>query len=559
MSVVGGSSGSQGQDDLVRATIASWRDALVNLTGSNRLLNFKPRKTSAVTVASPPAAEVLHRLAAKETFVFRPREAAPDLRELPAVAADSVPSGRSLPRRGRTTLDVTAEAADLRGALRNLLRRSNQEYLDRGLWILYLAVGSLAWTDESGTRYTSPLLLRPVELVANGRDQPPDLKAADEDSLVNPALSLKLSEAGIVLPAVEDLDEEDLDDLLDRFRRALPPEKSWTVSGDVVLSYFTFAKEAMYRDLLENEAEIAEHPGVRALAAGGRGNDVGDFGFDEIPDEEIDVRAAVDAIPLVLDADSSQRASIAAALEGRSFVMDGPPGTGKSQTIANMIGALLHAGRSVLFVSEKAAALDVVRNRLTEVGLGTYLLELHSHKATRKQVAEALGQALDTQLVPHSPMGAVDIDQLRRRQRELNDYAQAMNVPRAPLDYSLHTVLGWIARLNEVPAAPATGRAPDDLTVAGLGIVRGRRNDSPPPGGPPCRASRSCGGVSRRNGRWRRASIRRCGPYVSCVQSCWSTRGLPIPSTCADRHRRQRSVRSHRTMPSGRRRYPAPG
>ncbi len=89
--------------------------------------------------------------------------------------------------------------------------------------------------------------------------------------------------------------------------------------------------------------------------------------------------------------------------------MDGPPGTGKSQTIANMIGVLLHAGKTVLFVSEKAAALDVVRDRLTAAGLRAYLLELHSPKATRKEVADELGQALDTEPVAPAPMAAMNV------------------------------------------------------------------------------------------------------------------------------------------------------
>ena len=141
---------------------------------------------------------------------------------------------------------------------------------------------------------------------------------------------------------------------------------------------------------------------------------------------------------MILDADSSQRASIAAALDGRSFVMDGPPGTGKSQTIANMIGVMLHAGKTVLFVSEKAAALDVVRDRLDEAGLRAYLLELHSHKATRKQVAVALGTALDTVPVPPAPMSPMDVDTARKRREQLNAYAEAMNRKRGPLGYSLH-------------------------------------------------------------------------------------------------------------------------
>ena len=126
----------------------------------------------------------------------------------------------------------------------------------------------------------------------------------------------------------------------------------------------------MYRDLLDHEDLAAAHPAVGALAAGGPAGAGRGLVFDEIPEHEIDSRAAPETTPVVLDADASQRAAIAAALDGRSFVLDGPPGTGKSQTIANIIGAALHAGKTVLFVSEKAAALDVVRDRLASAGLG---------------------------------------------------------------------------------------------------------------------------------------------------------------------------------------------
>ena len=151
--------------------------------------------------------------------------------------------------------------------------------------------------------------------------------------------------------------------------------------------------------------------------------------------------------------------------------MDGPPGTGKSQTIANMIGVLLRSGKTVLFVSEKAAALDVVRDRLAAAGLRAYLLELHSHKATRKQVAVELGAALDTVPVPPAAMTAMDVETVRKRREELNAYADAMNRPRSPLGYSLHDVLGLIARLQEVPVAPVDGMAPADLTVEAFGEI----------------------------------------------------------------------------------------
>src|SRR5690606_6577443 len=96
----------------------------------------------------------------------------------------------------------------------------------------------------------------------------------------------------------------------------------------------------------------------------------------------------------ILDADASQRRCMVAARQGHSFVMDGPPGTGKSQTIANIIAQAIRDGKTVLFVSEKIAALEVVKARLDDKGLGDYLLELHSHKATRKEVARALYESL---------------------------------------------------------------------------------------------------------------------------------------------------------------------
>ena len=350
------------------------------------------------------------------------------------------------------------------------MRRSNREYLDRGLPVQYLAFGTLTWTDWDRARYTSPLLLVPVRLVTTGPRQPPMLEPTDDDPVINPALSLKLSQYGLALPRVDDPAEVTLSGLMDAVRAAIAAKDGWQVSESAALSCFSFMKEAMYRDLLDHEDLVAAHPAVRALAACGLTGS-GPV-FEEIAGHQTGTCAAPEVPRVILDADSSQRACIAAALGGRSFVMDGPPGTGKSQTIANMIGALLHAGKTVLFVSEKAAALDVVRDRLTEAGLGGYLLDLHSHKATRKEVAVSLGKALDT--VPAVPVAVppMDMNAARRRREQLNAYAGALNRVRDPLGYSLHDVLGMIASLHAVPAAPAAGLAPVDLTVEVLGEIR---------------------------------------------------------------------------------------
>jgi REase_MTES_1575/Protein of unknown function (DUF4011)/AAA domain/Protein of unknown function (DUF3320) len=465
------------QDDgdremLIRAAISGWRDSLINLTAANRLLNFKPSRTGMIAVVRPAAGDVLARLRAGGGYTFRslkPKPAAPAPAGQDVWTPSEVPAP---PPAAADILDTDSDPDDLAAALRALGRRSSQEYLDRGRSVLYLAFGTLTWTDEDRARYVSPLLLVPVRLVAPGPRQLPALEPTEDDPVVNQALGLKLSSYGITLPRVDDLEEVTLDGLLGAVRDAVAGKDGWRVGEDVVLSCFSFAKEAMYRDLLDHEDLVAAHPAVAVLASGGVAPGGAGFVFDEIADEEIDTRAAPETTPVILDADSSQRAAIAAALSGRSFVLDGPPGTGKSQTIANMIGVLLHAGKTVLFVSEKAAALDVVRDRLTGAGLGAYLLELHSHKATRKEVAVSLGQALDTVPVPPAAMSRMNVDAARQRREQLNAYADAMNRPREPLGCSLHDVLGMIANLHDVPAAPTTGLAPVGLTVESFGDIQ---------------------------------------------------------------------------------------
>ncbi|HKA95014.1 MAG TPA: DUF3320 domain-containing protein [Streptosporangiaceae bacterium] len=485
---------SADREMLIRAAIGGWRGSLIDLTASSPLLNLKPSRTGMITVIRPAAGELLSRFRLGGSHTFRslpsaPREPVPSWWERAAAAAGP---GRPAPGAAPATpppaadvLDTDKDPDELASALRALTRRSNQAYLDRGLRVLYLAFGTLTWTDEGRARYTSPLLLAPARLVNAGPRQLPALEPTGDDPLVNPALSLKLSRYGITLPSADDTDDADdleenpLDRLLDAVRKAVAAQDGWRVGDGVVLSCFSFPTEAIYRDLLDHEDLVAAHPAVRALAAGGRTAAGGPtaagrgFVFDEIAEHEIDARAAPEMTPVILDADSSQRVCIAAALAGRSFVMSGPPGTGKSQTIANIIGAALHAGKTVLFVSEKAAALDVVRDRLAGAGLGAYLLELHSHKATRREVAVSLGKALDTVPVAPAPMAPADVDAARQRREQLTAYADAVNRPRGPLGYSLYDILGVIASLGAVPAAPATGRARvADLTVEVYGEIR---------------------------------------------------------------------------------------
>jgi hypothetical protein len=416
-----------------------------------------------IEVARPAAEDVLTRLRTGGTFAFR------SLTPWAGAAATGDASG-TVPPPAPYLLDTRMEPDDLEAALRVLTRRSNMAALELGAPVLYLAFGTLTWTDRDRAAYTSPLLLVPVRLVATEPEQPPMLEPTQDDPAINPALSLELARDRITLPRLADLGQVTMSGLLDRVREAVAAKDDWMVSETAVLSCFPPMKEAMYQDLLAHEDLVAAHPAVRALAAGGRTG--AEPALGAIPRHAASTGEAGENPPVILGADSAQRACIMAALAGRSFTVDGPPGTGKSQTIANMIGALLHAGKTVLLVSEKAAALDVVAERLTGAGLGGYLLELHSDTATRKAAAASLASALDS--VPAAPVAVPprDAETARSQREQLREYAHAVNRVRDPLGYSVHDVLAMIASLRSVPAAPAAGPAPVRPTTEVLGEIR---------------------------------------------------------------------------------------
>lgn len=459
----GGEPHASGRDleTLVRQRIDDWRRRLIDLSFRNRLINYRPTKQSTLTLIAPNL-RVLADATREAPFDFYlpPESAEDDDRAAHArVIATVVPGSDEI------VADLDSRKR-IERVLDNLARRSNAEFEDKALRILHLAAGFLEWEDVARKeRLVSPLILVPVELKRESPRHPYRLFfARDEETVINPALTIKLeTDAGLTLSEDWAWEDKAVDLELEEIRRALG-STGWTVNENIALGLFSFQKMVMYRDLLRNEDRIAAHATVRSLATG-VAEPTWQNDFDRVPGlEQLDEAQKPQDCFSVLDADASQRRSIEAAKRGCSFVMHGPPGTGKSQTIANIIAEGLGQQKRILFISEKIAALDVVHKRLAERGLAEFCLKLHGRDAGRREVVESLYESLSTKMTPRPVMSDADFDRLAATRRRLSTAVEQLH-RKSPVLLGLapREVYGKLASLHRAPyaggAPPATERS----------------------------------------------------------------------------------------------------
>jgi very-short-patch-repair endonuclease len=284
--------------------------------------------------------------------------------------------------------------------LRTIYDRYRGHAAELGIHTLQIAFGFVEWREADGEKqaHHAPLLLMPVHLrreikVGNYRYA---LSGEDENLSVNMALQEMLKRNfGVVLPGVsaEDTPETyfaNVQQLLEDAKREL------RLVRYVTIAVLPFPNMAVWRDLDTEQwpsSELVTHPQLQRLlgATGGAG------GSSAFPtDYDVEEMASASVPPLVLPADVSQHSALIDACSGKSLAVEGPPGTGKSQTIANMIAAALNQERRVLFVAEKRAALEVVARRLEQLGFGPLMLELHSERSTKSQVITSLQHRLNS-------------------------------------------------------------------------------------------------------------------------------------------------------------------
>ncbi len=421
--------------------IERWKTRLLDLSLRNRLINFRQTGRT-VRLMVPDVARLEDMLADETQFSIYPK-----------TDGDEEYLRQQLDAQQLYTSEAPAETQK---RLLLLYRTSRSSIEETGANLLHLAVGMLKWfeSESSETPRYAPLILLPVKLIRNstGFGYRYDFSLSDEPLRPNVTLLEKLrTDFGIETDGLDDLPEDehglDVPLILRNFRAAIRDTSRWEVEESVFLGLFSFNKFLMWRDLQENMDRLRQNRLVRHFV------DPAQEGFDPDPfprPEDLDDQVKPGELYCTRDADATQLAAIRAAADKRTFVLEGPPGTGKSQTIANIIADSLARGKRVLFVAEKMAALSVVRHRLEEDGLGPFCLELHSAKASKKDVLAQLQAGLSAASMSEPPEWRQLCEELELTRDQLNTYVRELHEPRATGE-SLYQVLGRLSLLGDGP------------------------------------------------------------------------------------------------------------
>lgn len=377
---------------------------------------------------------------------------------------------------------------ELETRLQRLYSESRSALEETGANILFIALGFLEWEEsvigKNSTRQ-APLMLIPVQLERGELNRETStyeyrVKYTGEDILTNLSLREKLKhDFSIALPVIKPSTKPE-SYFKSIVETVLEVKPEWKVRRFASLGLFEFGKLMMYLDLDAGrwpDAAIVSHPLVDSLT-GAMAKPVEDEGDGREP-VGFQSEHAIDSIDeihtkytLIDDADSSQHSALIDVINGNNLVIEGPPGTGKSQTITNMIAAALNQGKKVLFVAEKKAALDVVKSRLTKAGLGNFCLELHSHKTQKQAVIASIGERLAEKGKYPSPNRlSQSIETYERLKSRLNDHVRLLNGEWKDSGYSLHQILIQAARLREALKVPGDAFHPSSPTDLPLSQV----------------------------------------------------------------------------------------
>ena len=385
---------SKGQLELEKAEIGKfdlWEKKLLDLSKRNQLIDFK-LKGKGLQILSYDMNALYNAFESKKrTYTIGESNlnlSSYELLELPVSTQDNYDLIHSTFASG--VLPIVKRNTNINDSLKFFDRERRKAFEESGSNVLYLAIGFISWfeSDRAQLPKYSPIILVPVDLKRHskesyslvGREEVPFLNISvfeffHQEFKMNfdDLLSMSLFEG-----------EVDVDKILNTVADKIKKINRATVIRTAALNIFNFSKAVMWQDIRYRRSELSKNKVIKSIIDGQyilEESEKLTNGFDDDKSNPEDL-----AIPL--SADSSQIIAIKDCAEGKSFILQGPPGTGKSQTIANMIVNAIYHGKSVLFVAEKMAALEVVQKRLKKLSLDSFALEAHSVKSDKASIME---------------------------------------------------------------------------------------------------------------------------------------------------------------------------
>ncbi len=413
---------------LIDRAVRAWTGELIDLGGRNTLLYYRDLKQGTLDIgpASPASDVAVEQLLSSRTM-------------------------RLSNLFGETAISSAARRA------RAVKAKATENFEERGLQTLYLAWGMAAWTNtRSATVPAAPVLLRQAALSARGGTGEDFELSLPGEWEVNPTLlHLLRTDFEVDLDGAEILHLLDQDQeppsaalVFDQLAKACSALPGFAVENRIVLGNFSYAKLPMVLDLQTAADLLAGSDLICAIAGDEQARDAIRARHPNLTPTQPDYTPPADEF-LVLDADASQSYAVNCAVAGADLVIDGPPGTGKSQTIANLIASLSARGKRVLFVAEKRAAIDAVLDRLDRVGLADLVLDLHDGAGSKRKLAADLARTLAATASITKPDMTAAQEKLVRNRRVLVDRDDALHTPREPWDVSVYDIF---ARLTGIPA-----------------------------------------------------------------------------------------------------------
>lgn len=426
-------SGSETQTVLTKQLL--WERSLLDLSLRNNLLNIRITKNTLQLIPANLAC-LEDALAEGDEFriLHRPAEWENPVMEFGIYS--SIPE--SDPITGFANLELSQKRLrfylpenDLGKALTHLYRSSRTSIEENGANTLYLALGLLKWyeTPSSERPRYAPILLLPVEIIRKSAAKGYVIRSREEEAMMNITLLEMLRQNfGISVPGLDPLptDEKGVNVKLiySIIRHCIKNQRKWDVEEQAILGIFSFNKFIMWNDIHNNAPKLTQNKIVSSLI---NGKIEWDAVTEEMDATYMDRQLSPADIVLPIIADSSQLEAIYEAVNDKTFILHGPPGTGKSQTITNIIANALYKGKRVLFVAEKMAALSVVQNRLAAIGLAPFCLEIHSNKTKKSTVISQLKETTEIIRQTAPEEFRKEAERLLLLRTELNKYIEALH------------------------------------------------------------------------------------------------------------------------------------